>query len=127
MRNKERGFTYPLTLIVLLLFLTFFSVRVEQLLTGRKMAHETSSILQQEYYFLSSVKKVEHMYQSAETIQAKGKILYLNGLMEYLPETPIGNVQIINFTLRLNSSETVIGRGYFDTNLKRNIKWVEMK
>jgi hypothetical protein len=126
MRKEEKGFTYPLTLIVLLLFLTFFSVRVDQLLTERKMAHETSTILQQEYYFLSSIKKVGHMYQSGASIPTKGTILYLKGIMEYQSEKPIGNVQKINFTLHLNSGETIIGRGYFDTTLKRNIKWVEI-
>jgi competence protein ComGG len=127
MRNEEKGFTYPLTLIVLLLFLTFFTVRIEQLMIDRKMAHETSLILQQENYFLSSIKKVEQIYQSGTTIPSKGTFLYINGKMEFQSEKAVGNVQRITFTLRLNSGETVIGRGYFNTSIKRNIKWVEMK
>jgi hypothetical protein len=126
MRKRENGFTYPFTLIVLLLFLTFFSVKVEELLTERKMTHETSIILQQEYYIFSSIKKVEHLYQTGTPIQTKGTILYINGKMEYQPDKPIGNVQIINFTLRLYSGETLIGRGYFETDLKHLTKWVEM-
>lgn len=126
MRKEEKGFTYPLTLIVLLLFLTFFTGRVEQLLTERKMAQETSTILQDEYYFLSSIKKVEQLYQSGSAIPAKGKILYTNGIIDYVSEKPIGNIQKVNFSLRLNSGETSIGSGYFNTSLKQNIKWVGM-
>lgn len=125
MRNTEKGFTYPLTLCVLILFLLFFSFHVEQLLTERKMAHETATILQEDYYFLSTVKKIEKMYQSTG-IQTKGTFKYSNGIMDYQAETPIGTSQKVNFTLRLNTGETIIGSGYFDTKLKRMIKWVEM-
>ena len=126
MRRGENGFTYPFTLIVLLLFLTFFSVQVEALLTERKMAHETSIILQQEYYILSTIKKVEYLYQSRTTIPAKGSIPYVHGIMEYQSEKPLGTVQLINFTLRLHSGEAIIASGYFDTRLKHIIKWVEL-
>ncbi|MCM2531677.1 ComGG family competence protein [Neobacillus pocheonensis] len=125
MRNTEKGFTYPLTLCVLILFLLFFSFHVEQLLTERKMAHETATILLEDYYFLSTVKKIEKMYQSTG-IQTKGTFKYSNGIMDYQAETLIGTSQKVNFTLRLNTGETIIGSGYFDTKLKRMIKWVEM-
>lgn len=127
MKNNERGFTYPLTLCIVILFLLFFSMHVEKLLTKRKLAHETAAILQQEYYFLSSVKKVEKLFQSGGTIPAKGTIIYLKGTMEYQAETPIGFVQKVNFTVRLDSNEAVIGRGFFDTRSKKLIKWVELK
>ncbi|WP_312471747.1 competence type IV pilus minor pilin ComGG [Neobacillus sp.] len=127
MKNNEKGFTYPLTLCLLLLFLLFFSLHVEQLLTERKMAHETAVILQQEYYFLSSVKKIEGIFQTGGTIPSKGTITYVNGNMDYQAETPTGYVQKVNFTLRLRSDEAIIGRGFFDTRTKKLIKWVELK
>ncbi|MDQ0197313.1 competence type IV pilus minor pilin ComGG [Neobacillus ginsengisoli] len=125
MRKNEKGFTYPLTLCVLILFLLFFSSHVERLLTEKEMAHETALILQQDYYFLTTVKKIEKLYQSTG-IQLKGSFKYINGKMDYQAETPIGTSQKISFTLRLNSGETVIGRGYFDIKLKRMVKWLEM-
>jgi competence protein ComGG len=125
MRKNEKGFTYPLTLCILILFLLFFSFQVDRLLTEKKMAHEKAIILQQDYYYLTTVKKIESMYQSTG-IQIRGTYKYAYGAMDYQAETPIGTSQKINFTLRLNTGETVIGRGYFDTKLKRMIKWVEM-
>ncbi len=127
MKNSEYGFTYPLTLSLLIVFLVFFSMQVEQLLTERKMAHETSVILQQEYYFLSSVRKLETLLQTGGTIPAKGTIPFQNGNMEYSADPPVGTTQKVNFTLKLNSCGPVIGRGFFDTSTKRLVKWAELK
>lgn len=125
MRNSEKGFTYPLTLCVLIIFLLFFSLQVEQLLTEKKMVHETFIILQQEYYALSSVKKVEMLYQSTGTPPAKGTFVFKNGSMEFKMETPNGNVQKVIFTLRLNTGEIITEYGFFDTSSKRLQKWLE--
>jgi ComG operon protein 7 len=128
MKNNEKGFTYPLTLCLLIIFLSFFSVRIEQLVSERKMAHETATILQEEYYFLSSVKKVEGMFQEKGTIPAKGTFSFVIGTMDYQAETPTENVQKVNFTLHLHTGdETAIGRGFFDTRTKRLSKWIELK
>jgi len=126
MKNAESGFTYPLTLCLLIIFLMFFSIHVEKLLSERKMAHETSSILQEEYYYLTSVKKIESLFQSAGSIPAKGTLVYQKGNMGYQAEVPAGYVQRVNFTLIMNSGETLNGIGYFDTRSRKIIKWVEM-
>lgn len=127
MINNENGFTYPLTLCLLILFLLFFSMHVEKLLSQRKLVHETAIILQEEYYFLSSVKKIENQFQTGGTIPSIGTIFYLKGNMDYQAEIPSGYMQKVNFTLKLNSGETVIGRGFFDTRTKKLVKWAELK
>ena len=126
MSNDERGFTYPLTLVLLILFLSVFSFHVEQLLTERKLAHETYLILQEEYYFHSSFKKTESILQSGAMIPAKGTFSYSNGSMGFQADSPIGTVQKINYTLKMNTGETVTGRGFFDIASKRMIKWTEI-
>ncbi|MBM7651617.1 competence type IV pilus minor pilin ComGG [Neobacillus cucumis] len=127
MKSDERGFTYPLTLCTLLLFLIFFSMHIEQLLSEHKMAVETATIFKQEYYFLLSAKKVESLYQTRGTMPAKGTFVYVNGTMDYKAETPSAYVQIVDFTLVLHLREPIIGYGYFDTRSKSLIKWVEVK
>lgn len=127
MTNNEKGFTYPLTLCFLLLFLLFFSIQIEKLQTERKLAKETAAILQQEYYFLSSAKKLEGIFQNNGTLPSKGTIMYINGSVEYQTEPSAGYAQKVNFTLRLKSNEPIIGRGFFDTRTKKLIKWVELK
>ncbi|WP_066064273.1 competence type IV pilus minor pilin ComGG [Neobacillus soli] len=127
MKNNQQGFTYPLTLCLIILFLLFFSFRVEQLLTDRKMAHEKETILKEDYYILSSVKKTEGIFQTGGTIPAKGKFTFVFGSMDFQAEAPAGSVKKVNFTLNLKSGETIIGRGFFDTKSKKLIKWAEMK
>lgn len=128
MKNNEKGFTYPLTLCLLIIFLLFLSGRIEVLLSERKMAHETDIILLEEYYFLSSVKKIEGIFQTSGTLPAKGTIKFVKGTMDYQAETPSGYVQKVNFTFHLNSDDvTSNGRGYFDTRTKRLTKWLELK
>jgi hypothetical protein len=127
MKSTEGGFTYPLTLILFLLFLLLFSVKVEQLLGERKMAHETQTIFQQEYYYLNSIKKIEKLYQSYSTLPIKGQFTYANGRMDYQAETPIGSTQKVNFTLQLTSGELVRGKGTFDITKKKLSRWEEPK
>ena len=124
MKNNENGFTYPLTLCLLIIFLSFFSVRTEQFLSESKMAHEKNTILQEEYYFLSSVKKLEGIFQKSGTLPSKGTISFVKITMDYQTETPTGYVQKVNFTLHLAGDTTVIGKGFFDTRTKKLTKWV---
>lgn len=125
MIRNQTGFTYPLTLAVLMSFLLFFSVQAEQLLTEKKMYHETKIILQEEYYMLSSVKKIENKLQTGEPIASKGTFPFLKGNVNYQADVPIGSSQKITFTLQLSTGETAIGFGYFDKNLKKLTKWIE--
>lgn len=127
MKKNERGFAYPLTLVVLLLFLLIFSYRVEQLLTERKFADVTETILQEEYYFHSSVRKIEKIYEMDERIPLKGTFAFSNGNIEYQAEEPIGSSQTVHFTLKMKTGETLICRGYFDKKAKKLMKWIELK
>ncbi|WP_160721655.1 competence type IV pilus minor pilin ComGG [Bacillus sp. USDA818B3_A] len=127
MINNQRGFTYPLTLCILLLFLIFFSMHIEQLLSEQKMAEETTALLRQEYYFLSTAKKIELLYQTKGTIPSKGTYVYAHGTMDYRAETPSAYVQIVDFTLVIQRREPVVGFGYFDTRSRSLIKWVQVK
>lgn len=120
---NEKGFTYPLTLCLLLLFLLFFSMQLERSLTERKLAHEAAIVMQEEYYFLSSVKKIEAAFQAQGSLPVKVTITYRKGWMDVQSETPSGFSQRVTFTLNLTSGEKIMGRGYFDTRTKKLIKW----
>jgi hypothetical protein len=125
MIKNERGFTYPLTLSLLLSFLIFFSIQVDQLLTEEKMFHEQKKILLEEYYMLISIKNIERNFKSGQPIAQKGTFSYLKGNVNYAADLPTGSSQKITFTLQLPSGETFVGTGYFDKNLKTLTKWVE--
>lgn len=118
MKGNEKGFTYPLVLCLLIVFLAFFSMNVELMLAQRKQAHETLIMMQEELYFLSSVKKVEKSFQSDGKAPAKGTFHFQNGRVDFLADALTGDIQKIQFTLRLNSGEMIIGKGFFDTKQK---------
>ncbi|MCM3765262.1 competence type IV pilus minor pilin ComGG [Neobacillus niacini] len=120
---SEHGFTYPLTLCLLLLFLLFFSIQTERLLSERKLAHETAIVMQEEYYFLASVKKLEETFQTNGSLPVKGTYTYKKGWMDFQTEAPSGYTQRVTFTLSLNTGEKVTGRGLFDTRTKKLMKW----
>lgn len=122
--KKNGGFTYPLTLCLLILFLSLFTFHIEHLLTEKKMQNELALLLQEDYYFLSSVKKVENMYQTTGSVPSKGTFHYKNGSMDYQAEPPAGTLQKINFALHLSTGGQINGQGYFDTNLKALKKWL---
>ena len=88
------------------------------------MAQEKNTVLQEEYYFLSSVKKLEEIFQKNGTLPSKGTITFINSTLDYQAETPTGYVQKVNFTLHLTGDTTAIGRGFFDTRTKKLTKWV---
>jgi hypothetical protein len=126
MKKDENGFTYPLTLSILIIFLFFFSIRVEQLLSERKMAHETKKILEQEYYMLSSAKKIEKILQDGGPIELKGTFDYKYGKLDYQANIPTNELQEITFNLQLDSGEISKEIGYFDIRSKKMVKWIEI-
>ncbi|WML45295.1 competence type IV pilus minor pilin ComGG [Neobacillus sp. PS3-40] len=125
MIKSEQGFTYPLTLSILMIFLVFYSIRVEQLLIERKMNQETKKIEKQEYYMLSSTKKIEKLLHDGQPIQQYSTFTYKYGIVNVLTNIPIGNIQKITFTLHLDSGEVSEGIGYFDINFKKIVQWEE--
>ncbi|AZU63321.1 hypothetical protein CHR53_19770 [Neobacillus mesonae] len=127
MKHNESGFTYPLILILLIIFLLFFSMNVERLLSERKLVHESETVLKEEYYYLTTVKKVEKMLETERGIPAKGSIYYQFGEMSYQTDPPAGNSQKVYFSLKFKSGLTVMGNGVFDLSTKRLIKWTEMQ
>jgi len=127
MRNQEKGFTYPLTLCLLIVFILFFSMQVDRLVSERKIAYESQAILQEEYYFLSSVKKIEAMLLTAGSIPSTGAFQYKNGRIQFTTEPVSGTIQKVNFTLSLHSGHRIIGQGTFDTRTKKLTNWFELK
>jgi hypothetical protein len=125
MKNNENGFTYPLTLSILIIFLLIFSVRIEQLQSERKMAIEIRKILVQEYYMATSVKKLEKILQEGGLLESNGTFHYKFGEMEYKPITPVNDIQKVSFTLHLDTGEIANGVGDYDLNFKKMVNWVE--
>ena len=125
MIQNQKGFTYPLTLSLLLIFFIFFSIRVEQLLVERKFSYNTKILLMQEYYMLTSAKKMEKILQTGDGAPTIGSFAYRDGTINYQLDPPNGSTLKFTLILQLKSGETIYGYGFYDTNSKKLTKWVE--
>lgn len=126
MITNQKGFTYPLTLSLLIVFLFFFSIRGGQLLNERRLFHVTQVLQQQEYYMLTSERKTRQLFQSGGTSAlTDGTFTYQYGTMNYHTDPPSGTTQKVTFTLQMNSGEVTLSYAFYDINTKALVKWIE--
>lgn len=124
MLKNDKGFTYPLSLCMLLLISTFVIVHSQLFLNEKRLKQETDTILAQEYYYLFCVRKVETQLQNGEMLQNPGVILLSDGRMDFTIEDT-GTLLKITFNLTLSSGEKAIGFAYYNKTQKKMVKWVE--
>ncbi|MEI2403802.1 competence type IV pilus minor pilin ComGG [Niallia taxi] len=125
MRKCQRGFIYPVTLSIFLLFLSCFLVITSLFLTEKRMYHNSKELLVQEYYFMSSVKAVEKELQMGEYAQ-QGALQLKKGTVDYSIEQTTDTILKVEYRLRTKNVETV-GYSYFDRLENKMTKWVEAK
>lgn len=124
MLHNQKGFIYPLSFTILLLASTFFAIYAQQYVIEKKLAHETESILKQEYLFLYSVRKLEVQLQNGEPIMNTGVLNLTRGRVNFSKED-LGTTLKFTFTITLTTGEKAIGFAYYNKSLKKMIKWVE--
>lgn len=124
MLKNEKGFTFPLSLCMLILVSTFVIVHTQLYLNEKKLTHETETILKQEYYYLYSVRKIETQLQNGELLQNSGVFSLQEGRVDFIKED-MGSSLKFTFNLTLFSGEKSVGFAYYNKTQKKMIKWVE--
>ncbi|PLR87569.1 hypothetical protein EJA13_08550 [Bacillus canaveralius] len=125
MSMNEHGFTYPLTLGIFLLLSLMLTLNAEHFLAEQRLLKETESILEQEYYLMSAVKKVENSLQSDMPIEPAGTYFFRDGQVAYKIEPLAGSVLQVTFILTMKSGIETTSYGYYDSSLKKMTKWIE--
>jgi hypothetical protein len=125
MRHSERGFTYPLLLMMIVLLNLFFTFQMQFYLSEKRLSHETVAILKQEYYMHIAVKKLEDLLQGNLLPLGTGKLLFSSGVANYRVESFSSTTYKITISLKLNTIVEIFGYAYYDRNQKKMIKWVE--
>jgi ComG operon protein 7 len=125
MIKNEYGFTFPLSYSLFLVLSVFLLIHAEQYLSEKKLLWETETILKQEYYMMSSVKKMEKMLQENPDLITQGIFQYTNGKVNYKTNHLTNSVIQTTFRLKLDSGEEFLGFGFYDKDLRKMIKWVE--
>lgn len=121
---NEKGFMFPVTLCVLLLFSLFLSLHFNLYLSEKRSSIEIEHFERNQFYFLQALKKVEQLlleegYPLTDIFfYEKGTVTY--SVSELEPE-------LLQITYRLNTEvhTDLLAMSYYDTALQRTIKWVE--
>ncbi|MBT2754754.1 competence type IV pilus minor pilin ComGG [Mesobacillus foraminis] len=122
--KNERGFTYPVSLCMLVFFSLLLLITVEQNMAEKRFYKDTEVILVQEYYLLSAVKRAEGLLKENNLSQT-GTFLYTKGTVAYQTRALPEGLAEITFTVKLFTKEQWVGVGHFDTVQKKLVKWME--
>lgn len=122
---NEKGFTYPITSVLLSLFLIIFTLSIEQLLVERKMLKETKTILMEEHYMHNALSKLEKGLQSGSITDTSEFYYFKDGRVECTIADVSSSQKKISLSVILNSGAANTNYAYYDTNLKKVVKWLE--
>ncbi|MBY0096396.1 competence type IV pilus minor pilin ComGG [Mesobacillus maritimus] len=120
----EKGFTYPLSLGVLVFISLFLLMLVEQNGIERRFFKETETILLVEYYFQASVVEAEQLFNKDELAQL-GTFEYKNGEVRFTRRHLSQVLEEVTLTLKLNTGEQWVAIVQYDRVKQKFVKWIE--
>jgi ComG operon protein 7 len=127
MLRNQKGFTYPVTLCLLILLSTVLTIQIEQYITEKRMLNQTETILKQDYYFLSTIESLQSQIAISDPMPTTGFLDFNDGQVSYtiieLSEKEI-EIKLI-LTMKRGNGE-VKGSAFYDKSLGEIVKWNEM-
>lgn len=121
---NEKGFMFPVTLCILLLFSIFLTVHFHQYVTDKSYLKELEHFERNQFYFLQSLKKVERQLNE-EVFDEEGTFIYEEGTVSYTTIAIGENVVQITFRLNTDKQTDLTAMCIYDTNRKKMMKWIE--
>ncbi|MDQ0269422.1 competence type IV pilus minor pilin ComGG [Cytobacillus purgationiresistens] len=125
MLSNEKGLVYPLALIMMVILSLLLSIHLELYISEKRILHEGKKLLQQEYYFFNSLKRVEDELLINSFALLSGKYQYNGGRVEYTVKEIAHSLLEVKLVIKMDSSKDIVGYGYYDRDLQRVIKWIE--
>ena len=127
MLRNQKGFTYPLTLCLLILLSTTLTIQIEQYITEKRMLNETETILKQDYYFLSIIELLQSEIAISDPMPTIGFLDFNDGQISYtIVELSERELEIkLVLTMKRGNGE-VEGSAFYDKNLGKIVAWNEM-
>ena len=127
MLRNQKGFTYPLTLCLLILLSTTLTIQIEQYITEKRMLNETETILKQDYYFLSTIELLQSQIAISDPMPTTGFLDFNDGQISYtIVELSERELEIkLILTMKRGNGE-VEGSAFYDKSLGKIVTWNEM-
>jgi hypothetical protein len=129
MLRNEKGFAFPVSLSILLASCLSLLILLGQNVSEARLLNEKEQILKQDYYLLSSVKRLErHLGDMGEeeTLQP-GSFIFKEGTVTYTMTELAGSLFEISFTLAIGSQKPIVSYAFYDRDRGKMIKWTEKK
>lgn len=121
---NEKGFMFPVTLCILLLFSVFLMVHFNQYVSEKRLLVEIEQFERNQFYFLQSLKRLERELE-AEDPNLSGSFTYERAVVSYnVVEKQVDLFQI-SLQLTTDSQAVLLGVGYYDKKLQKISKWIE--
>ncbi|MCM3704549.1 MULTISPECIES: competence type IV pilus minor pilin ComGG [Cytobacillus] len=125
MHRNQEGFSYPLTLTIILAALFLLTIQLDQFISEKRIVNQAETVLKQEYYLLSSFKKTEKMLSENAEPEVSGVYLFKEGSVSYEIAPVATSLIQITFKTKIGSDKEISGYAYYDTDLQKMIKWME--
>lgn len=127
MLRSQKGFTYPLTLCLLILLSTTLTIQIDQYLSEKRMLNETETILKQDYYLLSTIEWLQSQLAVSDPMTTSGSLSYRDGQVSYTIVELSEKELEIKLALTMNRGNGVIeGSAFYDKDLGEIVKWNEV-
>ncbi len=121
---NEKGFMFPVTLCILLIFMTFLSIHFNQYISEKRYLLEVEDFERNQFYFLQSMKKVESQLQEG-LLTSKGTLIYEEGTVSYSMSKIATDLFQITYRLNTDEQTDLVAMSYYDTNVQKMVKWLE--
>lgn len=126
MIKNNKGFIYPLSLCVYILFIHFLFVLYGIYVNKKGIDSGVKNSKIQEYYFLSSLKEIEHELSTNEHPDLSGTKTFLHGDVFYTMEKNSRTTFKIDYQLKMQDEiKPIYTISYFDMEQNKMTKWVE--
>lgn len=127
MFHNQNGFTYPVTLCMIILLGSILVVSTDQFLNEKRILKETETILKQDYYLLSTMDRLQFDLSTNEHGATEGTFEFKDGQARYQIVNITEDLLEIMITIKVGDGDTIFnGSAIYDLNLKRMIKWEEV-
>jgi len=124
--RNNKGFIYPLSLCVFILFIHFLLILYGLYENKKGIEISVKNSNMQEYYFLTSLKDIEEQLVSQENFVLTGTKIFLHGQVFYTITKDTATTYKIDYKLNLQGvSNQIVATSYFDMDQHKMTKWVE--
>lgn len=124
--GNERGFAFPVTLCILMLFTIVLSFKASQLVIEKRFYKEIEQFEKNQFYFLTAIKKTEeYLSSSGEDYEKAGVFEFKDCTVSYHITQAESELLHITYSFILPGRAEVNGIAYYDRQIKKIVNWHE--